>query len=33
MIRVVSAPNILLHHFWLGITTNGRKGGRAKAVN
>lgn len=31
-IRVLSAPNILLHHFWLGIASNGDKA-KQKAVN
>jgi hypothetical protein len=33
MIRVVSAPYILLHHFWLGISDDGAASQREKAMN
>jgi hypothetical protein len=33
MIRVVSAPYVLLHHFWLGISDDGVPSQREKAAN
>jgi predicted Zn-dependent protease with MMP-like domain len=33
MIRVVSAPYILLHHFWLGISNDNVANQREKALN
>jgi hypothetical protein len=33
-IRVLPAPNVLLHHFWLGVATNGDAAEQRKsAVN
>ena len=32
-IRVVSAPNVLLHHFWLGESTGGAPSQRGKAAS
>jgi len=29
-IKVVAAPNILPHHFWLGVGKDGRTGRRGK---
>ena len=32
VIRVVSAPNILPHHYWLGVTTKEKPDKRARAA-